>query len=85
LERDVTGIQDIVVKAELPPGVELTNAEWAVETRRARPPVVWFSLNAPKHPEFAKRNLWKAGVRFTLDVKLAAQPNAARRHGEMKR
>ncbi|MCX6906952.1 MAG: hypothetical protein NTY01_02790 [Verrucomicrobia bacterium] len=85
LERDATGIQDISVKADLPPGVELTNAEWAIETRRARPPVVWFSLNAPKHPDFAKRNLWKEGARFVFDVKPATHPAAARKHGAMKR
>jgi hypothetical protein len=80
------GIEDITVRSEgLPPGIELTNAEWAVENRRARSPVVWFSLNAPKHADFSKRNLWIAGARFTLAIKHAEDSTTARNHGEMKR
>jgi len=85
LEAGVAGVHDITVKSNLPAGVELTNAEWAVEARRGRPPVIWFSLNAPKHSEYTKRNLWREGVRFVLEVKFATDSASAWRHGEMKR
>jgi hypothetical protein len=79
------GVQDIAVQADLPADVELTNAEWALERRRALPPVVWFSLNAPKPPDFARRSLWREGMRFTLAVTAAPDAQSARSHGLMKR
>jgi hypothetical protein len=80
-ELDALGVRDIMLKSN----TELTGAEWAVETRRCRPPLVWFSLNAPKHPEYTKRNLWREGARFTFEVKLATDSASARPHGEVKR
>jgi len=80
-ELDAPGVRDIMLKSN----VELTGAEWAIETRRCRPPVVWFSLNAPKHPEYTKRNLWREGARFTFEVKLATDSASVPRHGEVKR
>ena len=85
LERELAENQSALASATR----ERTAASEELERLRSelatRPPVIWFSLNAPKHTDYAKRNLWNAGARFTLDVKLAPEPGAARSRGEMKR
>jgi hypothetical protein len=82
-KADSPGIESISLHAVNPPEITLTNAEWALETRRARPPVVWFSLNAPKPAEFSKRHLWNKGTSFAFTVHEATDAVSAKQHGEI--
>ena len=63
-----TAIGSVAVVGE--PAV--TFGEWAIERRRARPPLLWLGLNAALLPDRREHRLWIAGKTIRLRVTPAA-------------